>query len=286
MSKKKYHLSPQSVQELTERLMKAAHEPDTLHENITEEFMSKVVKVTSIHEVIEREEQLNKTYQGLLSLYGFDSIYDMYLYAIASSQLESIVKRKDYSKLVPVKRKVMRNGKETEVTVYEDPNKDNKEDTDSSDSGSQGSRGGHARDHSKKVHGKDKKVDPQKVAKLKQISLDMPNGKNFRDQSDYFLEVTDEQGNTVGIVGYSSKGNYLVMDFYVSDGEVSGVAAVGFSILVRLAISEKKGVKAENNPEAAAFYARCGLQQKGEYWEATAQELKNFYGDTDFHVDF
>ncbi|WNO29787.1 hypothetical protein [Bacillus phage SDFMU_Pbc] len=285
MSNKKYHLSPKSVHELTERLLKAAQEPDTVDDVITEEFVKKVTKVKDIHDVIDGEERLNKTYQGLLSLYGFESMYDMYLYAMSCSQLETIAKRKDYSKLVPVKRKVIRNGKETEVTVYEDPNKDKK---DSEDTGTseKGSRGGHARDYRKTVHGKKKKVDPQKVAKLKQLSLSMPKGNDFKSDSDYFLEVTDEQGNTVGVVGYSSEGNYLVMDFYIADGNISGVAAVGFSTLIRIAISEKKGVKADSNPEASAFYARCGLKQKGDHWEATAQELKSFYGDTDFHVDF
>ncbi|AGB62628.1 hypothetical protein [Bacillus phage phiAGATE] len=266
-------------------MIKAAQEPDEVNDRLTEEFVKKVTKVKDIYDVIDREEKLSKTYQGLLSLYGFDSMYDMYLYAMSCSQLETVAKRKDYSKLVPVKRKITRNGKETEVTVYEDPNKD-KKDTEGSDLASRGNQGRHARDYRKTIHGKKKKVDPQKVAKLKQVTLSMPKGNEFRSESDYFLEVTDEQGNTVGVVGYSSKGNYLVMDFYVADGNSSGIAAVGFATLIRIAISENKGVKADNNLEAAAFYSRCGLQQRGEHWEATAQELKNFYGNIDSHVDF
>lgn len=75
--------------------------------------------------VLANEEQLAKSFSSMVSLYGFDSFYDMYLYAKSQDDIakKSTPKRKDTSKLQLVQRTVMRRGKPTTLSFYEDTNK-------------------------------------------------------------------------------------------------------------------------------------------------------------------
>ena len=282
----KYNLSEEAVQDLTERLLKAANEGvDAVHMDarVTTDLIHKMTRVTGLTDVIDRNEQLSKTYEGFLSLYGFESMYDMYMYAKACEDLPtSLHKSKDYSKLVPVKRKVIRNGKETEVTVYEDPNKQGSQPNE----GNTQAKGtpnatahSHARELKGKFHGKEKKLDTQKIAKLKQSTSSFPNKGNFNTSADYFLELTSAEGQVVGVVGYSVEGAYLKFDFFVSDGIVPGIASRGLGELIKLAISEKKGVKIDNDPQAGAAYAHYGLERKGNEWSADFKSLNKNFGE-------
>ena len=76
--------------------------------------------------VLSNEEQLSKSFSSMTNLYGFDSFYDMYLFAKSNSEevQKSTSKRKDTSKLQLVQRTVMRRGKPTTLSFYEDNNKD------------------------------------------------------------------------------------------------------------------------------------------------------------------
>ncbi|AIW03431.1 virion structural protein [Bacillus phage Moonbeam] len=282
----KYNLSEEAVQDLTERLLKAANEGvNAVHMNadITTDLIHKMTHVTSLTEVIDRDEQLSKTYAGFLNLYGFNSMYDMYMYAKSCEDLpSSLLKSKDYSKLVPVKRKVIRNGKETEVTVYEDPNKQGSQPNE----GNTQAKGtpnatahSHARELKGRLHGKGKKLDTQKIAKLKQSTANFPNKGNFNTTADYFLELTSEDGRVFGVVGYSIEGNYLKMDFFVSNGEINGVAARGLAELIQVAISEKKGVKVDDNPQASTVLHQYGLEKKGSEWSADFKTLNSTFGE-------
>lgn len=75
--------------------------------------------------VLSNEEQLAKSFSSMVNLYGFDSFYDMYLYAKSEDEevQKSTSKNKDTSKLQLVQRTVMRRGKPTTLSFYEDPNK-------------------------------------------------------------------------------------------------------------------------------------------------------------------
>lgn len=288
MRNSKYSLSKSGVDSLMDKLTQIAQENEEkaatgfLEARITTDFVEKMTKVNGLADVIDRNEQLSKTYQGLLSLYGFDSMYDMYMYAKSCDSLpEALVKRKDYSKLVPVKRKVMRNGKETEITVYEDPNKGGSEPNEGNSEGrsTPSATVSHARELNGKVHGGPKKMDTKKVAKLKQATNGM-KGKQFKDSSDYYLELTGPEGEIAGVIGYSKEGDYLVMDFYKTNGLVPGIAARGFSELIKLAVSANKGVKVEDNPQARPVFVQFGLEQDGNSWSIDVADLQEVFGES------
>lgn len=250
---------------------------------ITTGFVKALTKVKGLDDVIERNEQLSKAHIGLLNMYGFNSMYDMYLYAMSCDILPmELTKRKDYSKLVPVKRKVMRNGKETEITVYEDPNKGGSESNEgnSAGRGTQNAGVSHARELKGKVHGGPEKTDPKKVAKLKQSAKGMSGGQSFKESSTYYLELSGPDGEIAGIIGYSEEGDYLVMDFYKTNGQVPGIAARGFSELIKLAVQNQKGVKVADQPQARPVFVQFGLEQDEGHWSISSDDLQKVFGES------
>jgi len=196
-------------------------------------------------------------------------------------------KNKNYSQLVPVKRKVMRNGKEYNVTVWVDPNKtdNNKEDMGTGTDKDKGKNTNeqtkikirHARELDSTVVGGDEVKNPKKVAELKVLSSKLKKGNNrFKDDSDYYIVLRDE-GNVYGIIGYSESedGKYLVMDFYRSNGEIAGVATKGFFELLKLAVEKGKGVKMGDIPVARGLFIKTGLEQQSDSsWVIEAKNLK------------
>lgn len=293
MIKSKYALSKSSVDELMSKLEviakeQASEDVDSLLSTpISTDFLRKVAKVRSVAEVIDRNEELSKTYTGLLSLYGFESMYDMYIYARSCDSLEELTKGKDYSKLVPVKRKIIRNGKETEVTVYEDPNKDDKDGKESGSGSGKGRKGGtaqgakhHARDLTASIISDKDAADPKTVAKLKQQAQSLPKGnKEFSDTSQFYTVLKGDNGDVYGIIGYSEEGDFLVMDFYRSNGEVAGVAALGFFKLLDLARTREMGLKVEDQEQARPLFAKTGMTHKDGHWSITHEELVEVFGE-------
>jgi len=293
---KKYNISESGMDKLMNKLTDIANSnlEEIVKENddvtglqesqITTNFIKSITKVKDMQDVIKRNESLSKVYRGLLDMYGFSSMYDMYLYAKSCDlKPEELSKRekKDFSKLVPVKRTVTRNGKEMEITVWEDPN---------SDEGGEQESGGseeeqqpqirHARELNTDIFGGEKETDPKDVAKLKVETKNMPQGnKSFQDNSQFYLSIKGEDGGIVGIIGYSEEGDYLKMDFYRSNGQVSGVATRGFFELMKTASTENKGVKMEDQQEARPVFMQSGLEQQDDgSWEIESEELKNLLG--------
>ncbi|QQO41152.1 hypothetical protein 015DV002_198 [Bacillus phage 015DV002] len=292
MKKNKYGLSKAGVDELMDRLNKIANDinkeniDDLLEAQITSSFVKSMTKVKDMEDVIERNDQLTKSFRGLLDMYGFETMYDMYVYAKSCDVYpEEMFKAKDYSKLVPVKRKIIRNGKETEVTVYENPNKDkdDKEDQNADESSTRGTpraRRRHARELKRDMKGEDKSLNPKHVAELKMADKKMSRGnKPFQETSEFYLVLRDEDGNIQGIVGYSTEGQYLKMDFFRSSGEVSGIAARGFTELIKLALKKKKGVKVDDQPEGRQVFLKFKMKQEGQIWSISYKDLQSSFGD-------
>ncbi|QIW88651.1 hypothetical protein P59_053 [Bacillus phage P59] len=288
MKKGKYNLSKSAMDKLMDNLTKIATEEaddsvtGLLEAQITTSFVKTMTKVKGLEDVIARNDTLSKTYMGLLSMYGFESMYDMYLYAKSCDIIpEELMKRKDYSKLVPVKRKIVRNGKEQEITVYEDPNADKGSQSNESGRDTSAAHVPHARELKGKVHGDNEHANPKEIAKLKQAAKGMSSGQEFQD-SDYYLELKGPDGNLHGIVGYSEDGDYMVMDFYKTDGVVPGIAARGFAQLIQLAVGRGLGVKAPDNPQARPVYIQFGLEQgeEGNMWSAEADHLEEVFGES------
>lgn len=290
MNKPKYNLSKEAVDRLMKSLERVAYEGLQNVENkdiglnesqITTDFIKAITKVKGLEDVIKRDEQLTKNFRGFIDMYGFETMYDMYIYAMSCDPVQEEIKKrqpKDYSRLVPVKRKVMRNGKEYEVTIWENPDKDNENNEQNSEENSNeqnvNRRFRRARELDMNILDDDEVKNPKKVAEIKAEAKKMPRGGPFKDTSDNYIIFRD--GETIyGIVGYSDINGYLTMDFYLSNGDVSGVASRGFFEIMKKANELGKGVKMEDIPEARAIFMQSGLeQQKDGSWVIEADTLK------------
>lgn len=97
-------------------------------DSITVESLSYVVghKLDDDY-VYDNDKLLSKNFSGYVSLYGFSSFSDLYLYAKSQEHIEKTAsKNKDTSKLQLVQRTVVRRGKPTTLSFYQDPNKGKK----------------------------------------------------------------------------------------------------------------------------------------------------------------
>ncbi|AYJ75137.1 hypothetical protein BSP36_050 [Bacillus phage BSP36] len=288
MKKAKYNLSKSSVDRLMDNLTKVAlGEADESFTGLKEAelntaFVKSMTKVKGLDDVEERNDHLSRLYQGFLNMYGFTSMYDMYVYAMSCDLIpEGVTKSKDYSKLVPVKRKIIRNGKETEVTVYEDPNKDNKDKDDDSPKETNQGEGRSRPRHARELRGKvQERKDHKQVAKLKLETVHFPKAKQFKESSDFYLEIRGDEGSLEGVVGYSVKGEYLHMDFYISSGKVSGVATRGLGELLGLALKNRKGVQVEDQPEARPVFTQFGMSYDGGVWSISYTDLQEAFGES------
>lgn len=283
--KNKYKLSKAGMDTLMEKLAQVAQEQGDasgLHEAaISSKFLNMIVKVNGLEDVITRNDQLTKTFRGYLDMYGFETMYDMYIYAKSCDLFpEEIFKNRSSNLVVvPVQKTIIRNGKPLEVTVYETLTKaDSKPKEKPKKEEEQTVK--HARELHGILHGKDDVANTKNVAKLKDAAEKMTNGSgSFSDKSDHYLSLKDN-GRVAAVIGYSEKGEYYKMDFYRTNGKVSGVAARGFFELLRLALQHQKGVMAKDSQGARSVYIQAGLQKDGSNWVVTYEELKEAYGES------
>lgn len=133
-------LPKQQKEEMFIRILK--HVADSVNEEGTDAKISTkmVHKLTGIdmteEYVLANKGTLNDEFGHLSAAYGFTDFHDFYLYAMSCDEQEVVhksassgsgkSKNKDFSKLKQVRRTVIRNGKPTEMTFYEDPNKGKK----------------------------------------------------------------------------------------------------------------------------------------------------------------
>lgn len=287
----KYSLSSEGVDRLMDRLVDIANSSATegdganyIGAEISEEFLKSMTKVESELEVINNNEDLTKRFKGFINMYGFDNMYDMYLYAKSCDSLkEKIKKNKDYSKLVPVKRKVTRGGKQHEITVWVKPDGDDEEEN--TQGQGDNTKGKTKRPNKKRTrNARDAKTeiieaDLEEVARLKAILDEIPKGdKAFKEDSRYYLELRDE-GEIIGVVGYSDDGEYISMDFYRTNGEVAGVASRGFFKMLELAYEKGRGARIKDNPNAQHIFSQSGMTRKEDgNWEIKKEELEKIFG--------
>lgn len=287
-----YKLSPQGedkLRNIVQHLEKSDSQALTgMEAEVTTSFLQDLLGVQSINEVISDNEELTKNNKGIINMYGFESMYDLYMYAMSCDRKEeSLTKKKDYSKLVPVKRKVTRNGREMEVTIWESPGGDEDKDSEGGEEGSKGSgssdpqRKKHAKDFIARILGDEDKIDPKDIAEIKREAESMPNGdKEFEDGLDYYLVVRGDKNEVQGIVGYSESDKFIKMEFYRSTGEVPGVATRGFFELLVLASKKGKGVEVDDQESARPVFEAYDLEKKeGSVWSIEPKKLKDLLGD-------
>lgn len=285
MDRPKYNLTKTGFNSLVEKLQKAAKAAadetvDGLQTStITTNFVKMMTKVKGMEDVIERNKQLSKTYQGFLNLYGFDTMYDMYIFARSCDLYPEEVFKSD-SPCIGVTKTIIRNGEPLEVTVFEKLFKAEKPKK-AEPKKEEEILIRHAREFKGSMTEDNDTKDPAKVAKIKDAALKLSGGdRPFSDKSTHYLSLKHNNGRTAGVVGYSEGDTHMTMDFYRTNGQMSGMAARGFAELIQLALRKQKGVRVEDHPGARAVYFQSGLQQQESgHWEASYDDLKKVYGE-------
>lgn len=282
------NLSNKSKEELIKRLTDSYTESVEEQVNyesgapLTSDFLNQIMGVKDRLDVLNDLDNLNKTYSGFASIYGFGDVYDFYLFALSQEDLQkSLTKAKDYSKLVQEERKVVRNGKEHIVTVWVKPNGEDDEETDS-----EGKEEGENKERQQGRRGRkrakemESEVSQDPPKDLKELDTKLINGnKPLKDGENYYLTVKDEEGNITGLVGYSEDEKYITMEFYRTDGKTSGVASKGLFELMKLAHEKGKSAKIEDEEEARPLFEKIGFTQKESSWVIEKEYLKEILGE-------
>jgi hypothetical protein len=285
----KYNLSKEGIDLLMEKLSKAAQgglDNDLVNIPISTDFVKKMTKVKGIEDVVERDESLSKTYQGFLNLYGFETMYDMYIYAMSCEPVpECIFKSDKPSAYESVMKTVMRNGKPIQVLLFIEVLIEEIEKADSKPKKKEPKKEEkieipHARQFSGRIVSNKDMKDPNEMAKLKAHGLRLKTGDSeFSEDSHHYLVIKGNNNHPVGIVGYTESGKFIKMDFYRASGKVSGVGTRGFYELIRFAKSRKKGVQVADSKGGRQHYIQAGLTKNGDNWEISYEELLKMYGE-------
>ena len=247
---------------------------------LAEDFLRTVLRrYTSEDEVMQRNTEDSAYYATFLDSTGYASIYDAYVQLCMPHETISKGGNKDMSKLVATKRTVVRNGKQMQVTVYEDPNADNKDNKDPSTKESGGSAESNdtpapastTTNAVKMDSSITNPTDTKAVGALKKDAMTMAkrSGRNygFKDTMTYYLSVKDA-GKVVGVVGYKKDGHYLKMEFVQSNGKVSNVGLKGIIELFKLGAKDKLGIKVAKGLNASFIAKTLNMQQddRGDWY--------------------
>lgn len=236
-------------------------------------------KVFGMEEVISKSQELDTKYKHVYKPYGFEDFYSMYLCAKSNTEMVSKGGQKDLSNLNKVKRKVMRNGKMVEMTIYEsgDKEEEDKEPTDSKDRQTNTAIGAKQRDN-----GSNSKVNPQKLAttfrKLKEIGS---NIESVSQDAEMYREYLDEAGNPIGISAYSENDTTVILEGFAGGKEVTGIGIRSVMELIKLGIEKEKGILVRNvvSLEAQEFLKMIGFKNTKEDYKMSKQEVKNYVGE-------
>nr|DAI05677.1 MAG TPA: hypothetical protein [Herelleviridae sp.] len=232
--------------------------------------------------IIKNKERLDTQFEHIIKMYGFNSMYELYLYA-DSNDSELLVKggQKDLSKLKPVKRKVVRNGKVMTTTIYEDNSSgsDKGNELDSKRKETKVKTPILAVDLEKESYGEDEEeLNPKKIAKLQAQTKSLGSG--FSTSCSSYL-LLNENGETRGAIGFTVKGKYLELTFSIADSKVSGLQYLAFSQLLLRAWNSNLGARvAETKDEALlAMYNMYGLTKGNGYYSVSSSTLNSILGE-------
>lgn len=257
-----------------------------LEARVSKSFLEGLLNRELNYNVVTTEnKELTNEYAYVVKAYGFDSFYDLYLYADSCDSINDyLVKggQKDFSKLKPVKRRVMRNGKMMTTTIYEDSSADSgeKNPLDKNTQQEEAITPRKARDLSKVTIGDEENgIDPKKVRHLSK-EADKLNG-TFSTNCSAYLTLRGETGDLAGVAGYRKEGNYLYLSFYQSDNFTSGVAYVAFTQLLLRAHKLGLGAKLDaiEDPLALELFKEYGLKKAGNCYVISKSALYKALGN-------
>uniref|UniRef100_A0AB39C817 Virion component n=1 Tax=Staphylococcus phage UHP46 TaxID=3234966 RepID=A0AB39C817_9CAUD len=239
-------------------------------------------KFFSMEDVIDNLDKYNVVYEQVYKSYGFNNFYDMFIYA--DSNTDKVYKggNKELSKLNKVKRKVMRNGKMIEMTVYE-ANGNEEEGKDKQPSSEDTSAPRSAIGAKPKDNGNgDTKVNPKKLATtLGQLKNSGANIENVRQDADMYREYTDENGETIGLSVFKEDDNTITLEGFTGAEDVTGLGIRSVMELIKLGIQKEKGIIVEgiDSVEAEEFLKTLGFKKTQEVYKMSKKDVKGFIGD-------
>lgn len=270
-------------------------ESPLLEGNISQGFLGYLtgVDIENIdeNEIVFNDEHFNKNYGHIASMYGFETFYDLYLFAKSNDEVEMVEKagQKDFSRLKKVKRTVTRNGRPTVMTFYEDPSKDSEGGGDDMDGGGEGEEGPQtpqvqsAGEIPAQVVG-----DFQRPVRIRDLKLirklhdQLGSGSEFYGDADQYSIMTDSDGFVRGIIGLEREGEYLVLAYQAVDQFTSAMHVRAFYTLVRAALKEELGAKISPDAEDKMLNSLAedsGMVNDGTSWKATFKELNELFGE-------
>lgn len=235
--------------------------------------------------VIAENNELSEKYNYLVKAYGFNSFYDLYLYADScDSFYEQLEKggQKDLSKLKRVTRTVMRNGKPMKTTIYEDSNgeENGKNPLDKGQAKPDAPQPRKAKDLSMSFIGDDETgTNPKQVSQLAKEAKKLDG--TFISDCSSFMILQGEAGDLGGVAGFRKEGNYLYLVFYQADQYTSGVAYRAFYQLLLRAWKSGLGAKIDYTEDSTAqeIFKEYGLSRTGDCYKISASNLKKALGN-------
>lgn len=260
---------------------------------ISKSFLNQMVQtdINDVNDVINNNDELTEAYKHIVSAYGFDDFYGLYSYADSCESYDRVAKggKKDLSKLNKVTRKVRRNGKMVDMTIYESNGDDSNDEI--KDTKKKGGGGGNnaepqvasnAKELVIETIGKDGMANPKEIMSAqKEFKGLKGEGKDFDSTCESFMILRDEEGNVKAIAGYKVEGKYMYLAFYKGDGLVNGVALRAFFELIKRARQANLGamVDATDNKLALELFASYGLKKSGDTYKVSKNTLEKLVGD-------
>ena len=233
----------------------------------------------SLDYVSKNSDALDVKYEHVYKSLGFDNFFDCFLYANREPEIVHKGGNKNLSGLNKVKRTVIRNGKEMQMTVYEDGNKDNdnKEKQEGKEEVSRSAVGARAISN-----GEEGKVNPKKVANsLSSLSKKGVDVSHVSTNSSLYKEFVDDNGETLGITSFKRTENDIILDSYASSPDSDGVGARAIMELLRLSIKENKNAVVYDIelPEAIEYLKTLGFKPNKDGYILRKKDVKQFLGD-------
>lgn len=233
----------------------------------------------SLDYVSKNSDVLDVKYEHVYKSLGFDNFFDCFLYANREPEIVHKGGNKNLSGLNKVKRTVIRNGKEMQMTIYEDGNKDNNsnEKQEGKEEVSRSAVGARAISN-----GEEGKVNPKKVANsLSSLSKKGVDVSHVNTNSSLYKEFVDDNGDTLGITSFKRTENDIILDSYASSPDSDGVGARAIMELLRLSIKENKNAVVYDIelPEAIEYLKTLGFKPNKDGYILRKKDVKQFLGD-------
>lgn len=231
--------------------------------------------------ILKNEKELDKKYRHITELYGFKRLYELYLYA-DSNDSELLIKggKKDLSKLKPVKRKVVRNGKVMTTTIYEESSSssNNTNELDPKGKTPKVRTPILANELEKESYEDDEELTPKEIAKLQKQVSSLGGGFDTSCSS-YLLLKENEQVR--GAIGFTVNGKFLELTFSIADNAVRDLKYLAFSQLLIKAWQRNLGARISDTSDEAllALFKLYGLTKNKGHYTVTSATLNSILGE-------